>query len=81
VAPGSSAQVPDEVRVTQKKAHVSSLFFFWNVNLPPVRSSIASFFCMLRYLSFLMESNKYKQLPYGTLHTAFDPSGIRHAWV
>jgi hypothetical protein len=27
VAPGSSAQVPDEVRVTQKKAHVSSLFF------------------------------------------------------
>jgi hypothetical protein len=28
VAPGSSAQVPDEVRVTQKKAHVSSLFFF-----------------------------------------------------
>ena len=42
-APGSSVQVPDEVRVTQKKAHVSSLFFFWNVNLPPVRSSIASF--------------------------------------
>ena len=41
-APGSSVQVPDEVRVTQKKAHVSSLFF-WNVNLPPVRSSIASF--------------------------------------
>ena len=27
-APGSSVQVPDEVRVTQKKAHVSSLFFF-----------------------------------------------------
>ena len=27
-APGSSVQVPDEVRVTQKRAHVSSLFFF-----------------------------------------------------